>query len=267
MARAWLKRSLTPLGHIGQPAGATLLIYHRVGSATCDELEVRPAQFEAQMESLASSDCDVVSLDAALDRLAAGDDRPTVVLTFDDGFADVHEAAWPLLVERGWAFTVYLATAHVGGAMTWEGATGDASGRGLTWDQLSEMAESGLCTVANHTHTHCLPELLSAAELDRCSDAIESHLGVRPRHFAFPWGVDVAAMRPELAARFRSAATGNVGRNRAGVDPLSLRRVPVRGSDPIGFFRAKVAGSLGPEHAYGTAVAAAKAAHRVLRRG
>ena len=40
--------------------------------------------------------------------------------------------------------------------------------------------------------------------------------------------------------RFRSAVTGEVGRNLAGVDPLRLARVAVRASDPIGFFQAKL---------------------------
>lgn len=267
VARTRLKRRLALLGRLGRPAGATLLIYHRIGAATTDELEVRVDQFCEQMDALGESASEVVALDAALDRLAAGDRRPAAVLTFDDGFADVYDVAWPLLSERGWPFTVYVASAYVGGDMAWEGATGDSSGRGLTWGQLAEMSASGLCTVANHTHSHCLPERLTAAELDRCSDTIEAHVGARPRHFAFPWGVDVTAMRGEIAARFRSAATGRVGRNSRGADPLALRRVPVRRSDPIEFFRAKVDGGLLPERTYGAAVAAAKAFRKARGRG
>jgi hypothetical protein len=71
-------------------------------------------------------------------------------------------------------------------------------------------------------------------------------------------------MEAELRARFRSAATGLVGDIRPGVDPMRLRRVPVRGSDPIEFFRAKVEGNLWQERAYGAAVGLAK---RVGARG
>lgn len=266
-ARARLKQRLAPLGRIGRPQGAGLLIYHRIGTATDDELEVRPAQFAAHLDVLTAAGCDVVSLDAALDRLACGDDRPGVVLTFDDGFADVYDVAWPLLSERGWPFTVYVATAYVGATMRWEGATGDGGGRGLTWDQLGEMAASGLCTVGNHTHSHVPPAQLTESELDRCGDAIEARLGTRPRHFAYPWGVDVPSMRGALDARFRSAATGVVGRNRHGADPLRLRRLPVRRTDPLEFFRAKVAGGLLPEHLYGGAVALAKSARKAVRPG
>ncbi|MFD0350255.1 polysaccharide deacetylase family protein [Kitasatospora aburaviensis] len=41
------------------------------------------------------------------------------MLTFDDGFADVYDHAWPLLSERGLPFTIYLASGHVGGEMRW----------------------------------------------------------------------------------------------------------------------------------------------------
>lgn len=255
--RASLKRQLARAA-TGAPAGATLLIYHRVGGGSPDELDTPTASFARQLDVLAHHD--VVSLDTALDRLDSGDRRPGVVLTFDDGFADVFTNAWPLLRERAMPFTLYLATAHVGGTMHWEGSTARAPGAAVSWDQVAEMADSGLCTVGNHTHTHARPEALDAAELDRCSAAIAGALGsaARPRHFAYTWGVEVPGMRAALAERFRSAATGRLGRNLPGCDPLRLRRVPVRGSDPIEFFAAKLRGHLGPERAYGAVVRAAK---------
>ena len=202
----------------------------------------------------------MVGIDRALDRLDAGDSRPGVVLTFDDGFADIYDNAWPLLRDRGMPFTLYLATGYVGGTMHWEGSTAKAPGPALTWDQVREMAGSGLCTIGNHTETHARPEKLTPAEVDRCSEAVAARLGpaVRPRHFAYTWGVEVPWMRQALRVRFRSAATGRLGRNLPGCDPLALRRIPVRGSDPIEFFTAKFNGSLLPERTYDLAVRAAK---------
>ncbi len=242
----------------GRPAnGATLLIYHRIGDGTPDELDVDAASFDAQVELLAGQR--VLSLDAALDELDRGSTAPSFVLTFDDGFDGVYEQAWPRLRAAGLPFTIYLTTAYVGGVMRWPGSTATGEpGRGLTWAQLEELAASPLVTIANHTHTHVRPEQLSEEELDRCAALIEERLGVVPRHFAYTWGVPVPAMVPQLAERFRSAATGIVGRNLPGTDRLLLERVPVRASDPLPFFAAKLTGGLGPERAYGRIVAGAK---------
>ncbi|GAA2751641.1 polysaccharide deacetylase family protein [Kitasatospora cinereorecta] len=241
--------------------GATLLIYHRVGGGTGDELDVATADFTAQVDLLAELPPGrVVSIDEATDRLRADRRTPSTVLTFDDGFADVYQNAWPLLRERNLPFTVYLASGHVGGEMRWEGSTAKGAGApGLGWEQLKEMAASGLCTVANHTRSHARPELLSAAELDGCGDDVEQHLGTRPRHFAYTWGVPVPHMEHALRARFRTSATGQVGRNLPGQDPARFLRVPVRRTDPIDFFRAKLYGRLVPERAYAGIVATAKA--------
>ena len=256
--RTTLKRQLARLG-TGTPApGACVLVYHRVGGGSGDERDVSASSFAAQLDALEGHD--VVSLDAALDRLDAGDTTPSVVLTFDDGFADVYENAWPELRRRGLPFLLYLATAYVGATMHWEGSTASAPGPALTWEQLSEMAATGLLTVGNHTHTHARPEALTTDELDRCSAEVERHLGeqARPRHFAYTWGDEVPSMRPALRARFRSAATGRIGRNLPGYDPVALRRIPVRGSDPLEFFAAKLGRGLVPERVYSLAVKTAK---------
>ncbi|MGH9178420.1 MAG: polysaccharide deacetylase family protein [Acidimicrobiales bacterium] len=256
--REAVKRALARIPRGERSGGTTILIYHRVGGGSLDELDTPRPAFEAQLDAL--GEYDVVSLDTALDRLDAGDRRPSVVLTFDDGFRDLSDNAWPLLRERGVPFTVYLATGYVGGIMHWEGSTARAAGAALTWEQLGEMVGSGLCTVGNHTHSHARPCELTSAEVDRCSDEIEMHLGAaaRPRHFAFTWGVEVRSMRPMLHQRFRSAATGRLGRNMPGYDPMALRRVPVRRSDPVEFFVAKLSGSLLPERSYDLAVKVAK---------
>lgn len=244
----------------GRPAeGATLLIYHRLGGGTEDELDLPAAAFARQLDLLGEHD--VVSLDAALDRLDARDRRPSFVLTFDDGFEDVYQHAWPLLRARNLPFTMYVATAYIAKTMRWEGATAKgAPGKGLSWNQLAEMVESGLCTVGNHTHNHVPPAELTETELDTCSAEIEQHLGVTPQHFTYPWGVPVPTMEAALRERFRSASTGELGRNAERTDRMRLKRVPVRRTDPDAFFAAKLTGNLGPERAYSRIVQMAKAA-------
>ena len=66
-----------------------MLIYHRGGGGTTNELDLDVEAFRRQLDMLERHD--VLSLDAALDRLEAGDASPSVVLTFDDGFADVFD--------------------------------------------------------------------------------------------------------------------------------------------------------------------------------
>lgn len=255
--RSGIKAALANLQQDTPAQGATLLIYHRVGGGTTNELDLPTEQFETHLRVLA--DHDVVSLDAALDRLDVGDASPSVVLTFDDGFADVYQNAWPLLRERSLPFTVYLATAYLGRTMKWEGSTAKGeAGQGLAWEQVEEMVASGLCTIGNHTHSHVRPEVLTVDELDQCTVAIEERLGVTPRHFTYPWGIAVPALDAELRSRFRSASTGELGRNLPGCDYLRLARVPVRRSDPEVFFAAKLVGTLRPERAYTGLVETAK---------
>lgn len=255
--RGALKSALAARDNADGAQGATLLIYHRVGGGTANELDVTPASFHRQLDTL--SDHDVVSLDAALDRLDAGNTAPSVVLTFDDGFADVYRNAWPLLRQRRVPFTIYLATAYMGTTMRWEGATAKGEpGRGLSWDQIREMVDSGLCTLGNHTHHHVRPEALTVDELDACTAQVLRRTGLRPHHFTYPWGVPVPAMESALRERFRSTSTGTLGRNLPGQDFVRLNRVPVRRTDPQRFFEAKLTGDLGPERAYATIVGAAK---------
>ena len=261
--RDFLKRALSLLGGHKPAEGVTLLIYHRIGGGTRNELDLDPGGFEVQLDLLRGHD--VLSLDDALDRLEVGDRHPSFVVTFDDGFCDVYENAWPLLRERRIPFTIYLATAYMGETMVWEGATATGEpGRGLTWDQLREMVASGLCTIGNHTHNHVRPEALTEEELDLCTHTIEAELGLTPQHFTYPWGIPVDEMELAMRARFRSASTGDLGRNTAATNPMRLYRVPVRRTDPPAFFEAKLRGNLLPERLYAIFVSTVK---RVLRRG
>ena len=262
------KQALALLRHVDRAplTGATLLIYHRVGGGTGDELDLPAQAFADQLDALDAGGHDVVPLDTALDRLDGGDRQPSVVLTFDDGFADVGETVLPILRAARAALHGLpgCRTRRRGHGMGRVRVGQPGGAPALTWSQVEELSDSGLCTIGNHTHSHATPLSMSVDELDRCSHEIERRLGAPPSHFVWTWGVEVDHLLPAVRQRFRSAATGTVGRNQPGDDLHRLRRVPVRATDPPAFFRAKLQGTLQGERAYGAAVRIAKRGRRGL---
>jgi len=70
-----------------------------------------PALFESRLEALAALGVQVLPLGEAVERLRAGTLPPrAAALTFDDGFFDFQQRAWPLLSRYGFPATVYLTT-------------------------------------------------------------------------------------------------------------------------------------------------------------
>jgi len=92
-----------------------IVCYHGVSLADEHEwdssLFLSNSMFESRLELLASLGANILPLGEALDRLRAGTLPPrAVALTFDDGFFDFQERAWPLLRRYGFPTTVYLTT-------------------------------------------------------------------------------------------------------------------------------------------------------------
>jgi len=79
-------------------------------------LQIRPDFLDYCLERLRETGIDIVSLDEALERLAAPKKgRPFVVLTFDDGYRDNLRHALPILRRHEAPFTLYVPTAFPDG--------------------------------------------------------------------------------------------------------------------------------------------------------
>ncbi|WP_332700515.1 polysaccharide deacetylase family protein [Devosia sp.] len=79
-------------------------------------LQVRPDYLEYVIERVRDLKLDIVSLDEALERLAAPQPgRRFVVLTFDDAYKDNLHHALPILRRQNAPFTLYVPTAFVDG--------------------------------------------------------------------------------------------------------------------------------------------------------
>jgi peptidoglycan/xylan/chitin deacetylase (PgdA/CDA1 family) len=227
------------------PAGFVVLLYHRVGAGSGSPVDLPVDLFRRQLEALAEH-AEVVRLPDALDLVApAGDGSPRVVLTFDDGTADLADTALPLLVEFGFPATLYLATRWVDeGRSFWD------DGTVLSWAALGDMVSTGLVSVGSHTHSHALLDRLApaevGAELDRSCGLIAEHLGVEAADFAYPKALaPSAAAEQEVRARFRSAALAGTRPNPYGrTDPFRVARSPVQVGDGVRWFRRKAVGGM-----------------------
>ncbi|WP_434151365.1 polysaccharide deacetylase family protein [Methylocaldum gracile subsp. desertum] len=99
----------------------SILMYHGVVRrplSVPDYCFITEAQFREQMEYLAKY-CRVAALPDAIQRLRSGSiDRPTVVITFDDGYQNVFDVAFPILREFHFPATVFVNTGFVGTSKT-----------------------------------------------------------------------------------------------------------------------------------------------------
>lgn len=134
-------RLLSPGGARGRLA---ILIYHRV-HAQSDPLfpgEVSAAEFDLQMATL--SRCfHVLPLDEAVARLRKNSLPPAAAaITFDDGYADNHRIALPILRRHSLCATFFISTAFLDGGRMWNDtvieAVRHASGKLLELDSFGE---------------------------------------------------------------------------------------------------------------------------------
>jgi peptidoglycan/xylan/chitin deacetylase (PgdA/CDA1 family) len=232
----------------GRP-GVVVLIYHRVGRRTSQSVDLPVEQFDEQMAELAASGR-VVTLDHAVDILSGGVAAPNlrpdpVVITFDDGTADLADLATPVLERHRVPATLYVATDFIDRAQPFSD-----DGVALSWAALTDMVATGLWQIGSHTHTHALLDRLAddliAEELDRSIELIGSHLGTAPAHFAYPKALPPSPSADlAVRARFRSASLAGTRVNRFGAtDPWRLARTPIQVDDGRRWFRRKALGGM-----------------------
>jgi peptidoglycan/xylan/chitin deacetylase (PgdA/CDA1 family) len=102
-------------------AGVRILNYHAVIRQSLsfpDWCFLSEEMFHEQMQYI-KSNFDVLPMTVALERLRKGNlSNPTVVITFDDGFMNNFEIAYPILKEGNLPATLFLTTALIGTANT-----------------------------------------------------------------------------------------------------------------------------------------------------
>jgi peptidoglycan/xylan/chitin deacetylase (PgdA/CDA1 family) len=224
----------------GSFPGPRILIYHQIDAGLGRQMEVTKDAFMAQLDWMDEHGL-VVDLETAVAARGAPHAERRFVLTFDDGYEDFYRHGFPELVNRAMPFVLYLTTRPV---ETQEPLFPGGGAEPLTWDQVGEMAQSGLMTLGAHTHTHLDFRAASPAqiedELGTSDELIRSRTGITPRHFAYPWGYWAEAGDAAVRSRYVTATLGTGAPITAGADPVLLNRVAVQLSDGVFFFTRKM---------------------------
>ena len=99
----------------------------------------------------------------------------------------------------------------------------------LSWKELKEMADSGLCTIGSHSISH--PGLTRISldscrhELNKSRQIIMDKLGFDAVHFSYPHSMENDNVREVVSeAGYITAALGYGGSIRLGDDVLRLNR-------------------------------------------
>jgi peptidoglycan/xylan/chitin deacetylase (PgdA/CDA1 family) len=224
------------------PAGrVAVLCYHSV-HPTKDRTKgnacVPPDLFEQQLLWL-KEHCDLIPFRQVTEVVRqAGRTRPAVAITFDDGYADNYEHAFPLLRAHAVPVTIFVTV----GLLEQEPsilerfktliAGSDEDVRPLEWDQVREMREAGV-EFGAHTWTHAnlarlaLPD--AEQEMGRSKEVLESRLGAPVTTMAYPFGKPrrhFTAETMDLARRlgYESAAAVLYRSVRSTDSPLAIPR-------------------------------------------
>jgi peptidoglycan/xylan/chitin deacetylase (PgdA/CDA1 family) len=229
--------------------GVVFLIYHRVGGGTTSSVDLPAGLFEEQIAWLAESGR-AVTIDAGLAALAQAEPpaQDPVVVTFDDGTADLVDVALPILCEHRVPAVFYLTTDFIE-----HGRPFPPAAPPLSWAAVRDAIATGLVTVGSHTDTHALLDRIdptaAAGELDRSRQLLAERVGVEAVDFAYPKAVAGSpAVDALVRQRFRSAALGGCRPNPYGTtDPHRLARSAVQRGDGMRYFQRKAAGGMALE--------------------
>lgn len=217
-----------------EPAAVAVLNYHRVSDIDGNALIVTVGEFDAQMKWLADEGYEAITADELADFLERGTKLPRkpVLITFDDGYADNYENAFPILQKYGHKALVFLITDYIG-----------MNGY-LSWSEIYEMERGGV-VFGSHTVDHEVLTGLSRAavfhELAVSKAKLDEKLRAPARFLAYPCGyADEDVKELTRRAGYRGAFTVTFGRDAPGDDMYELSRVPIFGATTHTLVRMKL---------------------------
>lgn len=199
-----------------------VIMYHSIdGNSAGSKLSVSPASFDRQMEFLRKNSYNIVSLEKMAEYIR-GKRVPfkTIAVTFDDGYYNNYEYAYPVLKKYSIPATIFVIIKHVGDP-GW-----------LGWNEIKEMSDSGPVSIGSHTVMHnWLPTTGSIQlkkELKDSKAIIEENIGKPVNTFCYPLGAYNDRVKDAVkAAGYACAVVTNPGRSASNYDPYAIKRIKI----------------------------------------
>jgi len=225
-----------------------ILVYHGIaddGPEALSRYRVSPEAFRKQMLFLRQNGFHTISLRECADHLLerksfAG--RP-IVITFDDGYQNFADNAWPILARHGFSATMFVVTNKVGTYADWDEQPCEAL-RLMDWATIQRLHKEGAefgSHTANHANLLESSDEVIASEWQTSADALRSQLGIESPTLAFPYGLTDIRVRSALQeAGCNTAVTTYGGRCTPLHSTIDIPRVEIFSDDDLEAFAAKV---------------------------
>lgn len=198
----WLYRNITAVARRRRLAAlreagrvpVAILFYHRVADEFPNAWTLSRADFLRQLDWL-QTNLDIVSLAEAQRRIRSNHcNRPTVSITFDDGYGENAEFAIPELVRRQLPATYFVATDFVASG---KGFPHDlAAGKYLAPNTIAHLRQFAAQDIEIGAHTRSHRDMGQVQHRLEIEDEIigsvqilEQWLNRRIDYFAFPYGL------------------------------------------------------------------------------
>lgn len=208
------------------------LVYHLIDRTIDAKVAIAEEAFEAQLRYLREKNYTILSLAQAMAILNGEQEAPSrsVLLTFDDGYANNLYVALPLLQEYGMTATQFVISAHVGQTNRWNPrASYDVNH--MTWDELRQWWENG-CDIGGHSHEHFWMTRLNTQELQAAvvvnKHLLEEHLAIPMRAFSYPYGAYNQQVEAVVQESYELAFAVDPQRWDTPIDRLAIPRLSVQ---------------------------------------
>lgn len=164
----------------GQPVTAPILLYHHVTPEYVDsDYYLTLDLFTQQLDWLVAEGYTSITASQLVNALTQGAKLPEkpVLITFDDGFDDVYQYAYPVLKERSMVATWYLVATYLNGQDC------------VTTEQAEELISAGW-EIGSHSMTHADLKYTEDTnyEMAQSKGLLMLELNVPVNTFAYPFG-------------------------------------------------------------------------------
>ncbi|MPM32009.1 hypothetical protein SDC9_78567 [bioreactor metagenome] len=184
-----------------------IIMYHEVKPAKAGKDAILPSEFEQDLQYLASQGYTTVTISQVIDYVNGNGSLPQkpIMLTFDDGYLNNYTYVLPLLQK----YNAKIVFSVIGKCLDDFTANpcSTAEYAYITWSQLTEMMDTGLVEVQNHTYNlhaynprrriGCTQaygesdwdyEALLTKDIGGLQTLIAQKTGQTPDAFAYPYG-------------------------------------------------------------------------------